>query len=70
MSPTIEASNDNSPMMTIGPDDDFIMIKIEASGAVTVMASLGEDDAVDLLRELADGIEVDGFEPMAGERIN
>lgn len=70
MSPTSEPDKIGTAMMAIGPDDDFIMIKAHANGEVTTITSLGEDDAVDLLRELADEIEIDGFEPHVGERMN
>jgi len=56
--------------MELGPDDDFILIRADANGEVTTVTSLNEDDAVDLLREMADEIEIDGFEPLARERLN
>lgn len=70
MSPTTEADNIGSALMSIGPDDDFILIKAHANGEVTTMSSLDQDDAVDLLREMADEIEIDGFEPHIEERLN
>jgi len=57
-------------LMDFGPDDDFILIRSDAKGEVTTVTSLSEDDAIDLLREMADEIEIDGFEPLVQERVN
>ena len=70
MSPISEAENPGRTLMILGPDDDFILIKAHANGEVTTVSSLDQDDAVDLLREMADEIEVDGFEPHTEERLN
>lgn len=70
MSPISEAEDPGRTLMILGPDDDFILIKAHANGEVTTVSSLDQDDAVDLLREMADEIEVDGFEPHIEERLN
>lgn len=70
MSPTTDTASIGRHLMTIGPDDDYILIKAHANGEVTTITSLGQDDAVDLLRDLANEIEIDGFEAQTEDRIN
>ncbi|MEY4863765.1 MAG: hypothetical protein RLZ51_1860 [Pseudomonadota bacterium] len=67
MSPRTDLASD---IATIGPDDDFILIRVEPSGEVTSLSTLDEEEAVDLLRQTADEIEVDGFERQKVARLS
>jgi hypothetical protein len=59
MSPATDLSLDAD--VVIGEDEDYILLRVTESGTVTTISTLDEDEAVDLLRETADRIEIDGF---------
>lgn len=67
MSPRIEAGEN---LAHIGPDEDFILIRVTPSGEVTSLSTLDEIEAVDLLRQTADEIEEDGFERQQVARLS
>ena len=59
MAPTTDLHDDAD--MVIGSDEDFILLRVTEDGHVTTISTMDEDEAVELLRETADKIEIDGF---------
>lgn len=62
MSARVEDFGESERFATIEADEDFILIRVTPEGMVTSLSTLGEIDAVDLLRQTADEIEMEGFE--------
>jgi hypothetical protein len=56
--------------VSLGPDDDFILIRVLPSGDTTTFSTMDEEDAVELLRWAADDIESDGFERLQAARLS
>lgn len=68
MSPMNSEGLDNTVQIADG--DDFIVLRVEENGMVTTISSLGDEDAVDILRTAADAIERDGFEKHSIQRLS
>lgn len=67
MSPRTEPADH---VANIGPDEDFILIRVSPDGEVVSLSTLDEDEAIDLLRQTADEIESDGFERKQVTRLS